>query len=229
MTEYTASQKRKYLAGVLRLNPVQNSGQIIRFRNRLLGKVDENQRTAVDEQKLSILRDRANKQIEAVRGQMWRQHPKQLAQMLQDIDVAQLPELKSAVQRLRVVIQNHGAIMALAQHPDHHINLTNTLKRVVMLSPRESGALKEAYLRQIIESSDLNRIKRFVGVLHDEFHNVYAMESDWLGKIQNLKGRKRISHAGEGADVYETGIPGWLIWIGLIFLFRIIAAVVSAL
>ena len=144
MTEYTASQKRKHLAKVLRLNPVHQSARIIQLRNQLLGKTPDPASNAVGQQKIAGLRKRAQNQIEQIRFQMWQQHPRQLAEMLQAIDIRQLPELKSAASRLRLVIQNHRSFTELSRHPDQHINLTNTLKRIVMLPPRDSGALKES-------------------------------------------------------------------------------------
>ena len=226
MTEYTASQKRKYLARVLAMNPVQQSAQILALRNQMLGIESRESAQLADGSKLARLRSKAKQQIESIREQMWRQHPQQLAGMLKSVDVRQLPEMKSAVERLQVVIQNHNHIRGLASHPQQHINLTNTFRRVVMLPPRESGSVKEAYLRQIIESSDLPKIKSMVQVLQTEYPQLYALESDWLESIRTLKARRRSSGGNSGADEGEGyAIPGWLIWIGFVILFRVISAV----
>ena len=230
MTEYTASQKRKYLARVLRMNPVYQSGQIIKARNQLLGLTNPDQQELADHAKLEKLRERANGQIEEIRASMWKFSPSRLSEMLRSIDVRQLPELKTAVLRLNQVIKNHEPLQTLAQHPRQHINLTNTFKRVVMSSPKEAGAIKEAYLRQIIESPDLRDIKVMASMLQTEYPNLYAMESDWLNEIQRLKARRKPS-LNSGDDVgesYGSGVPGWLIWIGFIIIFRVIAAIVRA-
>ena len=208
------------------MNPIQQSAQIIALRNQMLGIQSRDSLQLADGSRLAKLRTRARQQIEKVREQMWRQHPQQLAGMVNGIDVSQLPELKSAVERLKVVIRNHDLIRGLAQHPQQHINLTNTFRRVVMLPPRESGAVKESYLRQIVESSDLGKIKKMVDMLQNEFPQLYAMESDWLRSIQSLKARRKPSSNQESVEVaYDSGIPGWLIWFGFLILFRVVAAI----
>lgn len=226
MTEYTASQKRKYLARVLRLNPVHQSTKIIQLRNQLLGKTPAVE--AFDQEKIAARRDRAVQQIEEIRNQMWRQHPKRLTEMLGSIDIRQLPELKSAIEKLRLVIRNHAAITKLTRHPDQHINLTNTLKRVVMLPPRDSGSVKESYLRQIIESPDLKDIQKNVDLLQQKFPHIYAMESDWFESIQSLKRRKTYRQNERQDNSYESAgsdfeIPGWLIWVFFVIVFRVAA------
>ena len=95
-----------------------------------------------------------------------------------------------------------------------------------MLPPRESGAVKESYLRKIVESDKLKVIKKSIVLLKQEFPGVYAIESEWFGTIENLKGRGRPSMraGGESAgESYEIGVPGWAIWIGFVIFFRILA------
>lgn len=226
MTEYTTSQKRKYLARVLAMNPVQQSAQIVALRNQMLGIQSRESAQLADGSKLAKLRSKAKQQIENIREQMWRQHPQQLAEMLKVVDIRHLPEMKSAVERLQVVIQNHNHIQGLASHPKQQINLTNTFRRVVMLPPRESGAVKEAYLRQIIESSDLPKIKKMVGMLRTEYPQLYALESGWLESIETLKARRRPkSEHARVEEGYDFSIPGWVIWIGFVILFRVISAI----
>ena len=228
MTEYSLNQKRKYLAQVLAMNPARQSAQIIAMRNQLLGIQTQEAVQLADGSKLASLRERVKQQIENIREQMWRQHPQQLARMLKSINVSQLPELKSAIHRLQKVIQNHHHIRALSSHPDQNINLTNTFRRVVMLPPRDSGILKEAYLRQIIESRELPQIKKMADMLQVEFPQLYALESDWLESIQTLKARRKpTSQNASAEDAYDYTVPGWLIWIGFVVLFRVVAWLVS--
>ena len=230
MTEYTASQKRKYLARVLAMNPVHQSGQILAMRNQMLGIRSKDSLQLAAGSKLERLRVKARQQIENIREQMWRLHPQQLADMLNRIDVSQLPELKSAVDRLRVVISNHHHIRGLARHPKQHINLTNTFRRVVMLPPRDSGSVKEAYLRQIVESQDLPKIKSMAAMLKSEYPQLFALESDWLESIQSLRARQSYSSGHAGAkEGYDQSIPWWLIWIAFVILFRIVSAVVRSM
>lgn len=228
MTEYTASQKRKYLARVLRMNPVNQSDQIIKLRNRLLGKNSSESDLLADQARMTKIRDRVAKQIDEIRNQMWRLHPSRLTEMLNAIDASQLPEMKNAVTRLQTVIDSHSNIQQLSQHHSQHINFVNTFKRVIMLPPRESGALKESYLRQIVVSPELKQIQRSVISLQREFPQLYSMEADWLSQIQNMKGRATSleqSNGNAGGDS-ELQIPGWLIWVGFVVIFRIIAAII---
>ena len=225
MIEYTTSQKRKYLALVLRMNPVQQSDQIIKLRNRMLGKQSTESDLLVDQAKLTKLRERVSGQIDEIRNQMWRQQPDRLMEMLNTIDASQLPEMKNTIVRLHSVIQNHAGIQQLSQHSSQNINLTNTFKRVIMLPPKEAGGLKESYLRQIVVSPELKKIKRSVNSLQREFPQLYAMEADWLGQIQTMTGRRGSVSSGGGGSDFELPIPGWLIWIAFVIIFRVIAAV----
>ncbi len=207
------------------MNPVYQSDQIIKLRNRLLDIQTTDEFDAAKQSKTTKLRESTAQQIDDIRAQMWRQHPQRLAEMLRAVNVGEFPELKNAVKRLHQVISSHGQIQQLSSHPNQNINLVNTFKRVIMLPPRDAGALKESYLRQIIESAELKSIQRSVRLLQNEYPELYVMEADWLTQIQGLKGRAQTAHqAAGGSDESEAGVPGWLIWVVLVVVFRIIAA-----
>ena len=218
---------REYLTQVLAMNPVYQSDEILKLRNQFLGVISKEQQAFTDRVQKQELRQKATDGLKRVRAQMWKQSPENLSVMIQAIDVSQLPDMRGAVERLKTVVRHHADFQALSQHPLQHINMTNTLKRAVMLPPKEAGSLKESYLRKIVEQPDLKQIQKMVAMMETQFPAVYALESDWLGEISRLSRRKkRIISSGDSAESYQTGIPGWIIWIGFVILIRIILVAV---
>lgn len=223
MTDQDINRQREYLTQVLRMNPVFQADEILKLRNDFLGIVSKEQRSLSDRARKQQLRQQATNAIKSVRAKMWKLAPEQLSDMAQSIDVRQLPDMRGAVERLKTVIDYRPQFEALTQHRLHHINLNNTLRRVVMLPPKEAGSLKESYLRKIVEQSDLKSMQKMVAMMETEFPAIYALESDWLGEISRLSRRKKRSFwAGDSPDSFQPGIPGWIIWIGLVILIRFV-------
>lgn len=213
-----------YLAQVLRLNPVFQSDEILKLRNQFLGVVSKEQQALTDRYQKQQLRQKATDRLKRVRAQMWTQSPEKLASMIQSIDVRQLPDMRGAVERLKTVVKHHADFQALSQHPLQHINLTNTLKRAVMLPPKEAGSLKESYLRKIVEQSDLKDIQEMVAMMETQYPALHALESDWLGEISRLSRRKkRALTSDESPEAYQPGVPGWVLWLVFVIVIRVLA------
>ena len=187
MTEFTASQKRKYLARVLRMNPLSESEKIIAFRATILGKTAENKQ--LPDNSVQQLRQNATRKIEELRKRFWTTPQNQLLQELQSIDVSQLPDMQHSVARLQTIARLLPQFEKLAQHPQTRINLVNTIKRMIMMSPREAGSVKAAYLRKASYASALPIVQNMIVMMHSEFPQIYDLESDWFYEISKLKRR----------------------------------------
>lgn len=211
------------------MNPVYESSDILKLRGQLLGIENREERAFEDRSKQQALRQQAQARLENIRSQMWKTSPDKLLTLIGSIDVNQLPDMKPTVDRLRAVVEHLDDFKQLSAHPKQQVNLTNTLKRIVMLPPREAGTLKESYLRNIVESPTLKTTQTTVSMIKTTFPGLHAMESDWFGEIMRLSRRKqKATSSGDSAESYQSGVPGWLIWIGFIIAFRIIAAVLRS-
>jgi len=223
MPNKTDLKKTEYLTEVLQLNPVFQSDQILKLRNQFLGVVSKEQQALTDRFQKQELRQKANDRLKRMRAQMWTHSPEKLANMIEAIDVRQLPDMRGAVERLKTVVKHHADFQALSQHPLQHINLTNTLKRAVVLSPKEAGSLKESYLRKIVEQPDQKEIQAMVSMMETSYPALHALESDWLGEIARLSRRKKSSSTSDQSpEAYQPGVPGWVLWIVFVIVIRII-------
>ncbi len=189
MSEFTASQKRKYLAKVLRMNPLTESEKIISFRATILGKSTPDKVQANDAAQIQHLRLSATGKIDELRKRFWVTPQQTLLDELRQIDVSQLPDLQPTVARLQIIAQLIPQFQSLVQHPETRINLVNTIKRMIMLPPREAGAIKAAYLRKAAYASALPIVQKMIFMMHREFPQIYNLEPDWFYEISKLKPR----------------------------------------
>lgn len=188
MSEFTASQKRKYLARVLRMNPLVESEKIIEFRATLLG-IAKPKDVVNDAAELQKSRAIATQKIEELRKRFWVTPQISLIEELKQIEVGQLPDLQPTVSRLLTIAELIPLFQKLAQHPDTRINLVNTIKRLIMLPPKEAGAIKAAYLRKAAYASALPIVKKMVHMMYREFPDIYNLEPDWFFEISKLAPR----------------------------------------
>ena len=169
------------------MNPLTESEKIISFRATILGKSpDETKRS---ENAIHQLRQTAVQKIDALRKQFWTTPQLTMLDELKKIDVQQLPDLQHAVQRLQLIAELIPEFQRLAAHPLTRINLVNTIKRMIMLPPREAGAIKAAYLRKASYAKALPIVQKMVFMMHKEFPQIYNLEPDWFFEISKLKPR----------------------------------------
>ena len=214
-------EKRKYLIGVLQLNPATQADQIIASRQRLLGFADVVKHNP-NSQKSADHRRRLVERIETIRSQFWTQSAGQLRIQLESLPVEKFRDLKANVDRLKLILVSRDQINSLPKEKPFSINLLNTFKRLVMSNPREAGKIKERYLREMSNNPNSENIKRMAKMLRKKFPQIYEFESAWFDELLRLKVPKKQAEDSHQGVSFDFEIPGWIIYVGIFVLIRLL-------
>lgn len=220
----SAKQNRQYLEKVLALNPVAAAQQMVELRWQFCGFHSRTTKgSAADD--LGERRKWNRKQLELIRAEFWLMDSAKVHQALDELIVDDLPELKIGVDRLKQLTHCRRDMDALARNKKRDINLYNTFRRLVMLSPRKAGRVKEEYLRSLPYAENIDRVRRMVKLMKAEYPNLYAIEADWFSQILKIKSRNvSTSHRAEEGISFDLGIPSWMYVVTVILLFRFLLA-----
>jgi hypothetical protein len=215
----------EYLKQVLTLNPLAEAETILDHRHRLLGTATRQPPTrAADGVKSSEQREIALRVIDDVRAKFWSLPLESLRSQLDAVDFRPFPELKMAADRLRLVATFRPDFPRLAQHPKTHLSLFGFFKNAIVLPPREAGAYKERCLQNLSNSDALKICKKMVRTMQKDFPDLYQLEPDWLGQILKLKRAHGDVYIRSSGDSIGFSVPGWLIWVIVCIVIRIIMA-----
>lgn len=219
----SAKLTRQYLDKVLTLSPVVSAQQMVDLRWRFCGL---NTDTSVGGSASGDIGERRKwnrKQLEKIRSEFWLMDAAQLQQALDELIVDDLPELKIGVDRLKQLCHCRDDMAALARNRKRDINLYNTFRRLVMLSPRKAGGVKEKYLRSLAYAENLPKAQRMVKMMQTEYPNLYAIESDWFTQILKIKSRRVTNgNRAEAGFSFDIGIPSWMYVVTVMLIFRLL-------
>lgn len=213
----------QYLQSQLRANPFREAEGILRRRARHLGAkpkpTDHRGQTPSTER-----REAAQELIRKVREQFWSLPLDDLRRQLAAVDLKEFPDLKAAADRLLYVATYRPMFPQLAQHKRFNSTFFSVFKRIVVLPPREAGALKDDVLRSLAAHRDVRACQRMVQVIKSEFPQLYQLDPHWLDAILKLKRRAgplvlTSPSSGEGG----FSIPGWAIVVVVVVVIRILA------
>ena len=220
----SVGNKANYLIRVLQMNPHVEAESILAIRAKMFGLVDSSRKPKADE-RLDERRLMLRNQIDELRSQFWTLQVQTLRSRLDALSVQNFPDLRAAVDRLKLISLYRDQFNQLGKHRDRNINLLNTFKRIIMMPPRDAGRIKEKYLRKIAHSSSLGDMKKMVRTMKKQFPDLYNVESDWFKEIERIKARESMSYDGGGGGGIE--IPGWLIIFGIYFVIKILVLLAS--
>ena len=210
----------QYAREMLAFNPAYDVDRVLDRRDRYFGVTSENESSLLDSFQR---RQAAEQKLEQIRQAFWDSKPQTLQQHLAIMPVNELPELRVVVERLTHVARLRDMFTQLERHPACQPMLLNALRRIVVLPPREAGAFREQMLRSVRASENLHLYKKMIGVLKQEFHPIYQLESDWLENVVRQRKRSRAtSNGGGGVEMPEVQIPAWVFIIGIIVLIRLL-------
>ena len=224
----TPDQTRAYLDRVLSLNPLVDANRMVRLRDRFCGL-----QVAVASPKPTTVTDNAGRRgkiqaaLKEIRSNFWLMNGPDLRSQLDGLNASGLPELKTAIDRLKMLTLYRDEIQSLSKHPKREINLYNTWRRILMTSPRKAGSIKEKYLRAMPYSQARKRAQLMVKMLKRDYPQLYNLESDWFTQIEKIKARDGQMAATQSQPItVSTGdTPGWVIWICIFFGFKILIAI----
>lgn len=232
----------QYLRTMLLLNPHENADDIIRRRETAIGlRKPEAQKqpptettspstrqpmpqsdyrdSVQDENERRNVRTKLKNRIEDCRAKFWLSNASQLRAQLDTIPLKKYPELRGAVDRLKLMTVYKSEFDQIGKLKNKSMNFWNTFKRVVIAAPQRAGQIKEEYIRKLGQSEDLKKVQGMVKTIRSKFPEIYKLESDWFDQIRRLKARKD-GYEGVSFDFEIPGWAGWIFWIALITLIR---------
>jgi len=221
-----AKKARVYLNEVLSMDPMSDAWRMVEKRWKFCGlsKQKATDKPA-DPEALRKQRRYLERQLEDFRGNFWLEPGESLRRSLDELSADPFPDLKAGVDRLKLLTLHREELQDLGQHPKREINLYNTLRRVVMLSPREAGSIKEKYLREYAYSKTPNKIRRMIKIIREEYPAIYDMESDWFQQIGRIRNRLKEDTVSQTAG-WSFELPAWM-WVVLVILLgRVVLAIV---
>ena len=212
----------QYLQRVLSLSPVESATKILNRRAYHLGI--RKPIKPVSEEDLQRKRGRAEEQINQIRKDFWTTNVTTLNQSIKAVNAKDFPELQTALDRLKMVSTFRSDFETLGTHPAKVDNLLLALKRLVIVPPKQAGALKESYLKKVADGKALKDIQKMVAVIRKEFPNLYRMEADFLDSVAKVKGRYVSPESASSGPMIDFEIPAWIIYVGVFLIIRILTA-----
>ncbi|MCC9601708.1 hypothetical protein LOC67_14205 [Stieleria sp. JC731] len=204
---------KAYLREMLQLNPVWQSGLIVRRRNELLdlassdngqiqgggvggAKLDERTGSSqaksyqsdstVDHWQNQQKRDQAAQYLGRVHQQFYALSDSQLEFYLHFISNGQFPEFAERVQRLSEVAKQRKAIEEISKDCPDEPFVTALRSSLVAPAPI-AGHFWEAYIDSLVSSRKLrHRVKRIHKIVRD-YPAVYELERSWFDEILDRK------------------------------------------
>ena len=206
-----AKLTRQYLDAILTLSPAVSAQQMVELRWRFCGFNTTSNSFKLAANDIDERRKWNQNQLEQIRSGFWLMSASEVRQLLDELLVDDLPELKIGVDRLKQLSYCRDDMEVLSQDRKRDINLYNTFRRLVMLSPRKAGSVKEKYLRSLPHAKNIDRAQRMVRMMQKEYPDLYAIESDWFAQILKIKSRRETQKVRAEAGVsFDTGIPSWM-------------------
>lgn len=204
------------------MNPLIQSAEIIDTRNRYFGRSRKTSQSDFDPELVQQQRDEANRVLASVRDGFWGMKLSELNRRLDSPILATLPDMAVAAERLQRLATLRPQFPLLAQEKRCNNGLFRAFKEIVTLPPQEAGPTKERMLQQIAFSRNLKECKTSVQCIRAQFPELYSLESDWFVMVENVT---RATATREGHASYSSdsgGIPGWVVWLGIFMLVRLL-------
>jgi len=171
-----------YAVQTLQLDPEHDAEIILAARTQALGLNDPALSPEPDIAVIRQLRQTAIEDLQRLREKFWTLSPEDLEAQLNQLVVADTPDLQAAIDRLQVVARDRQPFLELVENKNE-ASFASILKDVFVLSPRESAALKEA-VRQAFRRPFWRRSRRrFVLRLRDKLPTLYDLEADWFALL----------------------------------------------
>lgn len=214
----------KYMQAMLDLNPISSAAEIVDQRAFFLG-LRKRIKPITEEEQLRR-RTRCEEQINLARKEFWTTNSVKLQNILNGINASDFPDLSQALDRIRLVFSLRTEFESLNQHPAKVDNLFLALKRLVIVPPHKAGSIKESYLRKVADGANLKAIQKMAAVIRKEFPNLYRLEADFLDAVSKVKGRYVAPDSVSSGPMLDLEIPGWLIFVFLFILIRVVSVFV---
>ncbi len=220
----TDVERTQYLVRALQINPLQNADGLLSLRRRYHGVVDDRVRS--DSADLRGQREAVSRLLDQLRENFWTMKPDELTQALAKIPAEPFPDLNLAVNRLQTLAEVRPTLAQLSQNKHFDGDLFSSLKRVLVLPPREAEGVREKTLKSLDSRSRLKKARRMITLLKRDAPEVYALEQAWFERLDaaRMTSAGTVSAASgtsDGEGIRFAGL-GWAGGVIVLVLLRLI-------
>lgn len=194
-TPSRSSQARTYLLEMFDLNPIWQSGQIIRRRDELWGITASNAlAVATDrhDEEATRLRDKAMKCLQKLQAEFYQLPNEKLDHYLKFLEQKKLPEFAGRASRLRAIATERQTLLDATQAISDQ-KFKYSLLQGLVASTAESGALKEQYIEAIIAEKRVGRACKAVAQFAKQYPSIRNLELNWFNLFLDPKNVRRWS------------------------------------
>lgn len=177
-----------YLQRVLQMNPLEESTGILATR-RAFQHADGDAPLFVEERPFEERQQIARECLDRLRQDFWSLDKEQLAARLNELDVADFPNLAVNVSRMKAVAERRDAFRRLEKHPHCFGQFLDGFTRLVIASPRMAVDIRREELAQARSGiahpvyRSAREYKRIARVVEREFPELFILEEEWLRQI----------------------------------------------
>lgn len=200
-----------YLTRQLSRNPISESADIVALRAKALRltkpKQQGSQPSAPAEQRQQ-LRD----QLDTIRQQCFSVPVEQLLSQLDQMDLANYPDLAALAKRLRVILESRTKLPQLSSDKRFDGDFFSCLKTVLVSPSRDVTILREQVLASFRHRKNRKRGQAMIRMLRDELPALYALEADWLGSLAGYK--SKASDYVTEASIRNQKNDSYMAWFG---------------
>ncbi|MCA9234208.1 MAG: hypothetical protein KDA44_01970 [Planctomycetales bacterium] len=217
----------EYLVRMLQLHPAAASDEIIAIRSRALGLTPKSQPATRAGDDPATRRAAALEKLQQIRQKCWSAPPEQLVAQLDALRADDLPDVRAASHRLRVLARNRRHLPRLVEQKGFDGEFFVALKQVLAGSPRETNVTREQMVARFRSGDLRKRGRRMIALLKRETPELYELESAWFESLLRQK-KSNASRAERKSDVVVADtssgdIPWWVWWVGISVILRIIS------
>lgn len=222
-TPRTDAECTQYLVRALQINPLQNANGLLKLRRQFHGILED--RVHDDSQDIRAQREEASTLLDQLRENFWSMKPTELAEALAKIQVEPFPDLKSAVDRLRTLAEFRPLLAQLSRDKHFDGELFSSLKRVLILPPREAEGVRERTLKSLDSRLKLKKARRMIALLQREAPEIFALEKAWFNRLeaarQTSAGTVSAAANSDGSG-FSLGGLGWAGGVLVLIVLRLI-------
>lgn len=175
-----------YLTRQLSRNPISESADIVTLRAKALRLAKTKQHAnepSIPAEQRQQLRD----QLDTIRQQCFSAPVEQLQGQLNQMELANYPDLAALAKRLKVILDSRTKLPALSSDKRFDGDFFSCLKTVLVSPSRDVTILREQVLASFRHRRNRKRGQAMIRMLREELPELYALEADWLSSLAKCK------------------------------------------
>ena len=217
----------EYLTRQLSRNPIHESAEIVTLRAKAF-KLKARAPAAAQADVPAGQRQQAKAQLENIRNQCFAAPTEQLLGQLNQLPLAEYPELAALGKRLRVILDSRGKLPALSSDKRFDGDFFSCLKKVLVSPSRDVSVLREQVLSSFRHRKNRRRGQAMIRLIKEELPELYELEADWLGSLLKYRAAKFGSATTATAGENSTS-PALLGFIAVVITVGFIGGIVSSI